>query len=75
MELAVAAARRAFAEGGGGYWSRAPGAYRAGFLRAIAAKVCSRFRNVLLASMFVRSMLASISSTFTVEFEFALTKT
>lgn len=53
VELAVAAARRAFAEDGGSYWSRAPGAYRAGFLRAIASKVCSCSRNALSSHLLV----------------------
>jgi hypothetical protein len=39
VDLAVAAARDAFSRGGGRHWSRAPGAVRAKFLRAIAAKV------------------------------------
>ena len=39
MEIAVAAARDAFSRDGGRHWSRAPGAVRANFLRAIAAKV------------------------------------
>ncbi|KAL6652602.1 hypothetical protein ACP70R_011527 [Stipagrostis hirtigluma subsp. patula] len=39
VELAVAAAREAFSRDGGRQWSRAPGAARANFLRAIAAKI------------------------------------
>jgi acyl-CoA reductase-like NAD-dependent aldehyde dehydrogenase len=39
VELAVAAARDAFSRAGGSHWSRAPGAVRAKFLWAIAAKV------------------------------------
>lgn len=39
VEIAVAAAREAFSRDGGRHWSRAPGAVRAKFLRAIAAKV------------------------------------
>jgi betaine-aldehyde dehydrogenase len=39
VEIAVAAAKDAFSRDGGRDWSRAPGAVRAKFLRAIAAKV------------------------------------
>ncbi|TVU14148.1 hypothetical protein EJB05_37595 [Eragrostis curvula] len=39
VELAVAAARDAFSRDGGRQWSRAPGAVRAKFLRAIATKI------------------------------------
>lgn len=39
VELAVAAAREAFSRHDGRQWSRAPGAVRAKFLRAIASKV------------------------------------
>jgi hypothetical protein len=39
VEIAVAAARDAFSRDGGRHWSRASGAVRANFLRAIAAKV------------------------------------
>ena len=39
VELAVDAARRAFARNKGADWAKAPGAVRAKYLRAIAAKV------------------------------------
>ncbi|GJN27356.1 hypothetical protein PR202_gb15374 [Eleusine coracana subsp. coracana] len=39
VELAVAAARDAFSRNGGAQWSRALGAVRAKFLRAIATKI------------------------------------
>lgn len=42
VEIAVAAARDAFSRDGGRHWSRAPGAVRANFLRAIAAKIKDR---------------------------------
>lgn len=41
VELAVSAARDAFGRDGGRHWSRAPGAVRAKYLKAIAAKVLS----------------------------------
>ncbi|KAL6013649.1 Betaine aldehyde dehydrogenase, chloroplastic [Asimina triloba] len=39
VELAVAAAQKAFSRNNGRDWSRASGAYRAKYLRAIASKV------------------------------------
>nr|QYK72982.1 badh1 [Oryza sativa Indica Group] len=39
VELAVSAARDAFGRDGGRHWSRAPGAVRAKYLKAIAAKI------------------------------------
>ena len=39
VELAVEAARRAFARNKGADWAKAPGSLRAKYLRAIAAKV------------------------------------
>ena len=43
VEAAVAAARTAFKRNRGRDWARAPGAVRAKYLRAIAAKVRLRF--------------------------------
>ncbi|XP_010272080.1 PREDICTED: betaine aldehyde dehydrogenase 1, chloroplastic-like [Nelumbo nucifera] len=42
VELAVDAARRALSRNGGKYWASASGAYRAKYLRAIAAKIKDR---------------------------------
>ncbi|RVW52825.1 Betaine aldehyde dehydrogenase 1, chloroplastic [Vitis vinifera] len=42
VELAVDAARRAFARNKGADWAKAPGAVRAKYLRAIAAKITER---------------------------------
>lgn len=39
VELAVDAAQRAFSKNKGANWAKAPGAVRAKYLRAIAAKV------------------------------------
>jgi len=48
VEIAVAAARDAFSRDGGRHWSRAPGAVRAKFLRAIAAKIKDRKSDLAL---------------------------
>nr|CAB3487304.1 unnamed protein product [Digitaria exilis] len=48
VEIAVAAAREAFSRDGGRHWSRAPGAVRAKFLRAIAAKIKDRQSDLAL---------------------------
>ncbi|PAN38563.1 hypothetical protein GQ55_7G172100 [Panicum hallii var. hallii] len=48
VEIAVAAARDAFSRDGGRHWSRAPGAVRAKFLRAIAAKINDRKSDLAL---------------------------
>ncbi|KAK8448957.1 hypothetical protein SEVIR_7G135300v4 [Setaria viridis] len=48
VEIAVAAARDAFSRDGGRHWSRSPGAVRAKFLRAIAAKIKDRKSDLAL---------------------------
>eukprot|EP00252_Welwitschia_mirabilis_P011704 TRINITY_DN26075_c0_g1_i1.p1 TRINITY_DN26075_c0_g1~~TRINITY_DN26075_c0_g1_i1.p1 ORF type:complete len:503 (+),score=113.20 TRINITY_DN26075_c0_g1_i1:151-1659(+) len=42
VELAVQAARKAFTRDRGRYWARAPGSFRAKYLRAIAAKIIEK---------------------------------
>ena len=57
VEIAVAAARDAFARDGGRHWSRAPGAVRAKFLRAIAAKVRTMCPLGICSSWLISSLL------------------
>ena len=53
MEVAVNAARRAFSRNKGKDWAKAPGALRAKYLRAIAAKVMIYIYIMLFLSVYV----------------------
>lgn len=54
VEVAVNAARRAFSRNKGKDWAKAPGAVRAKYLRAIAAKVFILLLRYLQASVLFR---------------------
>lgn len=60
VDVAVAAAKAALSRNKGADWASAPGAVRARYLRAIAAKVPSHFNSFLFSLVFHRLTLTLI---------------
>lgn len=64
VEIAVEAARKALSRNGGKEWASATGAYRAKYLRAIAAKVVSSLHINFLPKFWVSMLVLVIIALF-----------